>query len=113
MVTNALELSKKNESQDPTIISFIDLKGIYMSDLTAKTKKLIITIIQHLQTAYVDVMDKMYIYNPPVFIRIGYKIFYNFIDPDTRKKIDIVYKNKRVININELCNDNDNDNNKI
>ena len=108
VVTNALELSKKNESQDPTIISFIDLKGIYMSDLTTKTKKLIITIIQHLQTAYVDVMDKMYIYNPPVFIRIGYKIFYNFIDPDTRKKIDIVYKNKQVININDLCNDNDN-----
>ena len=108
VVTNALELSRKIETEDPTIISFLDLKGIYMSDLTTKTKKLIITIIQHLQNTYVDVMNKTYIYNPPVFIRIGYKIFYNFIDPDTRKKIDIVYKNKQVVSINELCNDNNN-----
>ena len=63
---------------------------------------------EHLQNTYVDVMSKTYIYNPPVFIRIGYKIFYNFIDPDTRKKIDIVYKNKQVVSINELCNDNNN-----
>tara|TARA_B100000424_G_scaffold223840_1_gene183518 strand:- start:204 stop:704 length:501 start_codon:yes stop_codon:yes gene_type:complete len=108
VVTDALELSKKIEPPDPTIISFLDLKGIYMSDLNTKTKKLIIIVIQHLQSAYVDVMNKIYIYNPPVFIRIGYKIFYNFIDPDTRKKIDIVYKNKQVININDLSDNNDN-----
>ena len=58
MVTDALELSKKIEPPDPTIISFLDLKGIYMSDLNTKTKKLIIIVIQHLQSAYVDVMKK-------------------------------------------------------
>ena len=41
VVTDALELSRKIETEDPTIISFLDLKGIYMSDLTTKTKKLI------------------------------------------------------------------------
>ena len=50
-------------------------------------------------------MIKTYIYNPPVFIRFGYKIFYKFIDPDTRKKIDSVYKNKQVVSIDELCDD--------
>ena len=46
------------------------------------------------QQKYIDIMVKTYIYNPPVFFKIAYSVFYPFIDKDTRKKISVVKKKK-------------------
>ena len=107
IMTESIEISRQHQSDDdktdPTIIVFLDLKGILMRDMTTKTKKFLVMIIQFLQNTYVDTMVKTFLYNPPVFINISYKFFYRFIDPDTRKKIVIVKKNKEIISADEFC----------
>lgn len=104
VVNSAIQLTVEQEpgNTNPTIVTFMDLKGVLMSDLTKRTKAFVVMMIQYLQETYVDIMTRTYIYNPPVFIKIAYKFFYRFIDPDTREKINIVQKNKEIISADEM-----------
>ena len=111
-IDSALVLTKENNKnnadmqENPTIVNFINLKGVVMSDLTKNVQLFIRKIIKHAQEKYFDIMVNTYLYNPPIFVKIAYGLFYPFIDPDTRRKISIVkQKNnkKQIIGMDDFC----------
>ena len=110
VIDSGLEQTKTNNpllSNKPTIITFLNLHGVLMSDLTKQVKLFTVKIIQFAQQKYIDTMVKTYIYNPPVFFKIAYSVFYPFIDKDTRKKISVVKKKKDreklIMSVEEYC----------
>lgn len=110
VIDSALDDTKKHNPllhDNPTIITFINLQGVLMSDLTKQVKQFTVKIIQFAQQKYIDIMLKTYIYNPPVFFKIAYGFFYPFIDKDTRKKISVVKKKKDkeklIMSVEEFC----------
>ena len=111
-IDGALDLTRKynkhdeNMQKNPTIVNFINLKGVTMSDLTKNVQLFVRKIIKHAQEKYFDIMVNTYLYNPPIFVKIAYGFFYPFIDPDTRRKISIVkQKNnkKQIIGMEDFC----------
>ena len=110
VIDNALADSKNKNpllNENPTIVTFINLKGVLMSDLTKQVKQFTVKIIQFAQEQYIDIMVKTYIYNPPVFFKIAYSFFYPFIDKDTRQKISVVKKKKDkeklIMSVEDYC----------
>ena len=110
VIDSALEQTKTNNPlliNGPTIITFLNLHGVLMSDLTKQVKQFTVKIIEYAQQKYIDIMVKTYIYNPPVFFKIAYSFFYPFIDKDTRKKISVVRKKKDkeklIMSVEEYC----------